>query len=100
MMGWKLYNESVEMLGLRYQFLPQLFRWHGRFHHVDSVERCWTVSRRRRGGHHQRRYFQVQCGDGVFELYQDLVAGTWHLRRSRLAPARVLVVQRYAPAWR
>ncbi len=99
-MSWKLYEESVEMQGLRYHFLPQLFRWRGRYHEVDSVDRCWTVSRRRRGGRMQRRYFQVQCGEGVFELYQDLLTGTWHLRRAMLAPARAFVVRRYAPAWR
>jgi len=91
-MGWKHYGEAVEMQGMRYQFLPQLFRWRGRFYDVDSVERCWTAPR--------RRYFKVHCGHGILELYQDLDAGTWHLRRARLAPARALSMQRYAPAWR
>lgn len=91
-MGWKYYDESVEMQELQYRFLPQLFRWRGRFFEVGSVERCWTRS--------QRRHFRVQCGYGVFELYQDLGTGAWHLRRARLAPARAVAVGRYAPAWR
>jgi hypothetical protein len=91
-MGWKFYDEAVEMQGLRHRFLPQHFRWRGRFYEVDSVERCWT-----RG---QRRYYRALCGPGVFELYQDLGAGTWHLRRARLAPARGVAIRRFAPAWR
>jgi hypothetical protein len=80
------------MQALRYSYLPQLFRWRGRFYDVDSVKRCWTKG--------QRRFFRAQCGPGVYELYQDLVAGTWHLRRARLAAARVVAVRRFAPAWR
>ena len=91
-MGWKVYDEAVEMQGLRHNYLPQLFRWRGRLYDVDSVERCWTTGR--------RRYFRAQCGPGVFELYQDLGLGTWHLRRVRLAAARVVAVRRFAPAWR
>ena len=99
-MGWKFYDEAVELLEQRFNYLPQLFRWRGRYYEVDAVERCWTVTRRRRRHHLQRRYFQVQCGDGTFELYQDLVAGTWRLRRARVAPARAWAVRRLAPAWR
>jgi hypothetical protein len=91
-MGWKFYHEAIEMRGLRYRFLPELFRWRGRFYEVDSVERCWTTEK--------RRYFRVQCGPGVFELYQELSAGFWRLRRARLAPARAPAAHRFAPAWR
>jgi hypothetical protein len=100
MMGWKYYDDSVEMLEQRFKYLPQLFRWRGRYFEVDAVERCWTVVRRRRKHRLQRRYFQVQCGDGTFELYQDLETGLWHLRRARMSPARSQAVRYLAPAWR
>lgn len=96
-MAWNVYDEAVEMMGLRHRFLPELFRWRGRHHSVESVERCWTVSRGRR---RQNRFFRVQCREGAFELYQDLVAGTWHLRRAMLAPSRVRAAGRQAVAWR
>ena len=99
-MGWVYFDESVEMIERRYQYLPHLFRWHGRFYDVVAVERSWTVVRRRGRHRLERRYFQVQCGDGTFELYQDLRTGTWHLRRAKAAPARVPVVRRLAFAWR
>lgn len=52
------------------------------------MERSWVVTARvlRR---HDRRYFQARCPEGVFEIYQDLKAGTWHLRRARIQPAGV-----------
>jgi hypothetical protein len=99
-MDWRFYDEAVELLGLRFNYLPQLFRWRGRFHEVEAVERCWTVARGRRGDGIQRRYFRVQCGDGSYELYQDLVMGTWHVRRARNAPRRAWGVRRLASAWR
>jgi hypothetical protein len=32
-------------------------------------------------------FFRARCSEGVFELYQDLEAGTWHLRRACPLPA-------------
>lgn len=95
-MGWKIYDEAVDMLGLRYRYLPHSFRWRGQRFTVQAVDRIWTVSRR----HVQRRFYQVHCGDGVYELYHDLRDNTWHLRRGRLAPAPVGAARRILPAWR
>lgn len=99
-MSWKVYDEAVEILERRFQLFPSVFRWRGRLYHVDAVERCWTVSRRNYRRRRERHYFQVLCGDGTFELYQDVSANTWHLRRASLSPAPTAVVRQIAPAWR
>lgn len=83
-MGWKIYDESVEIVEQRFQYFPRRFRWRGRHYVVDAVERCWTVSRLRWRRRVERRYFQVQCIEGRFELFQDLRTGAWHLRRAKL----------------
>jgi hypothetical protein len=99
-MGWKIYDEAVDMLVRRHRYFPQVFRWRGRRFEIESVDQCWTVTGHgwRRRAH--RHYFQVQCAEGTFELFQDLKDGTWHLRRARLLPASRPSVQRVAPAWR
>jgi hypothetical protein len=97
-MPWQNYDEAVEMLERRHQYFPQAFRWHGRRYEVDSIERCWQVIKRRRQPASPRQFFRVRCADGMFELYRDLEAGTWHMARARLAPAPVPVVRGLAPA--
>ena len=99
-MGWQVHNEAVEVVERRFAFFPHSFRWHGRFYEVESVERCWTVSRRGWGRRTSRRYFAVQCAAGTFELYQDLETGTWHLHRVKVPPAAVVGARRLAAAWR
>lgn len=99
-MRWKIYDEAVEMMDLQFRFLPHIFRWRGRCYEVESVERCWTVSRRRWRYRVERRYFKAQCAGGTFELYQDLRSGAWRLRRARLMALPVPVVRSTAPAWR
>jgi hypothetical protein len=99
MKKWKTFDEPVEMISLRFRYLPYLLRWRGERLEVEAVERTWTVSshwgRQRKG----RRYFRVSCSVGFLEIYHDLWANTWHLRRANLAPAR-LPVRRLAPVWR
>jgi hypothetical protein len=103
-MGWKIYDEAVEMVGRRFGYYPQVFRWRGRFFRVHDVERCWTRSGR--GTRHDRRrraerhFFQVSCDEGTFEVYQDLRANTWHLRRAKLRSGRRPLLRRSAPMWR
>ncbi len=99
-MTWKVYDEAVEMVERRFQFFPRIFRWRGRHYEVDAVERCWTVSRPGWKRRVERHYFVVRCADGIFELFQDIKANTWHLRRARSSPAPVAAVRRVAPAWR
>ena len=99
-MSWKIYDDTVEMVQRRVQYFPDVFRWRGRCHRVQSVRRCWTVARRGWRGRIERHFFQVECAEGEFELFQDVQDGTWHLRRARLAPARAPSVGRPVTASR
>lgn len=82
----------------RYGYFPQVFIWRGCRYDVYAVERCWTVSRRGRGGRVERHCFRVRCSfheptngaaldpvqdrrEGTFEVYQDVRHNTWHLRQ-------------------
>ena len=106
------YGEAVEVVEQRYSFFPRVFRWRGRCYEVESVERCRTVVRQGFRGPVERRYFHVRCAGGVFELYQDLRTGVWHLQRARSQGASVSLVPRILrkgpsagsgrvlPAWR
>jgi len=73
--------EPIEMRERRHRYFPKLFVWRGQRYHVDAVERCWTVSRRSRGGQVERHCFRVRCPQGTFEVYQDVRCNTWHLQR-------------------
>ncbi len=80
-MTWKIYEEAIDVMQHRWRYFPAAFRWRGRRHQIEAVERSWLVPAT--GWRRQdRRFFRVRCADGVFELYQDLRAGTWHLRRA------------------
>jgi hypothetical protein len=99
-MGWTLFDDAVEMLSRRHGYFPLAFRWRGQRFKVEAVERCWTVNRRTRRGRVERRFFQVRCAGGNFELYRDLVSGTWHLRRAKLGRTTGPAARRTTPAWR
>lgn len=75
----KRYNEPIEVQAKRFGFFPQVFLWHGRRYRVERVERAWTVCKQRSRRRVQRRCFRVHTAEGVFDLYQDLIANTWHL---------------------
>jgi len=77
----KRYNEPIEIKDKRFGFFPQTFLWHGRRYHVQRVEQAWTVSRQKPRRRVERRCFRVHTAEGIFELYQDLIANTWHLDR-------------------
>lgn len=83
-MGWKIYDEAIEMQQRRFGYFPKVFCWRGHRHVVQSVERCWTVSRRRLTRVAARHFFRVDCTEGTFELYQDAATNTWHVRRAKL----------------
>ena len=51
------------------------------WYYVYAVERCWTISRRGRGGRVEQHRFRVRCREGTFELYQDVRHNTWHMQR-------------------
>ena len=101
MMGWKIYDEAIDMAQRRFGYTPQVFNWRGRRYEVEELARSWETPARRRGRPRAaRRFFQLRCGEGLFEVYQDLESGAWHLRRARRAPARRPVVGAMVPAWR
>jgi len=98
-MHWKIYDEAVEMVQRRFCYFPRVFYWRGHRHEVEAVEGSWTVVRpgwRRRV---ERHFFRVRCVQGDFELYQEIRAGTWHLRRARLASARMVALRQVVPVW-
>lgn len=97
-MNWQRYDESVELLQKRFQYFPQAFRWRGGHYIVDSIERCWTVSRRGWKRRVARHYFRLCCPEGIFELYHDLAANTWHLGRAVLGSSSESAVGQLARA--
>ncbi len=77
----KRYNEPIEMQAKRFGYFPQAFLWHGHRYCVTRVERAWTICQRRASRRVERRCFRVHTAEGIFDLYQDLVANTWHLEK-------------------
>lgn len=98
-MGWKVYDEAVEMLERQFQYLPRCFRWRGHRFRVEAVTAVWV--RRERPWHRQggRRFFRVRCAEGDLELYQDLRTGAWFLRRARLLPIKAARAGSRWPTW-
>ena len=77
----KVLDEPIEVKERRHSFMPQAFMWHGHCYRVHAVERCWTVLKRRRS--EGRLCFLVRCAEGMFEVHQDLLTNTWHLRTAQ-----------------
>ncbi len=88
-----VHHDYIEMRQRRFNYFPQSFRWHGLTYYVQAVERSWTkmggrLLRRRA----ERLCFRVRavaslredgpfCPPRKFDIYQDLIANTWHLER-------------------
>jgi hypothetical protein len=87
--SWKKYDEPVDMEQRRFRYFPLVFRWRGRRFEVDTVERSWLGARSRWLRTPDLRFFRLCVPDGQFEVYHDLIADTWHLRRARLQPTPV-----------
>jgi hypothetical protein len=81
--------EPIDMRERRHGYFPKTFVWRGHKYHVHAVERCWTISRRGRGGRVEQHRFRVRCSfgpardrrEGTFEVYQDVRHNTWHIQR-------------------
>ena len=73
--------EPIDMRARRHGYFPKTFVWRGHKYDVYAVERCWTISRRGRGGRVEQHRFRVRCGEGTFEVYQDVRYNTWHMHR-------------------
>ena len=74
-------GEAIDMRARRHGYFPKTFVWRGHKYNVRAVERCWTVSRRGRGGRVEQHRFRVRCREGTFEVYQDVRHNTWHMQR-------------------
>ncbi len=94
-MGWRFYDEAIEMMQRRLGYFPHLFLWRGRVYEVDSVDRCWELGPRK--DRPARRCFRVEAGGATFDLCRDLEAGTWHLRRARWHPGSVTAARIMLP---
>jgi hypothetical protein len=74
-------NEPIEVSDTRFNYFPKTFLWRGRAHHVRSVDRCWTVSRRRVLNTVKRHCFRVRTADAIYDLHQDPARDAWYLDR-------------------
>ncbi|MCP4538039.1 MAG: hypothetical protein GY832_12925 [Chloroflexi bacterium] len=73
--------ESIDMRERKHGYFPKTFVWRGHKYRVRAVERCWTISRRGRGGRVEQHRFRVCCREGTFEVYQNVRHNTWHMQR-------------------
>ncbi len=67
-------REAVEIQEKRFGYFPKRFRWRGKVYDVEQVERCWTTMKR-----NPSLCFRVRCGEGSFDLFQDVHANTWEV---------------------
>ena len=74
-------EEQIQVCDKRFNYFPKTFRWRGETYHVRSVDRCWTVTRRRLLGSVERHCFRVRTAGGVYDLHQDLDRNEWYLAR-------------------
>jgi len=72
-------DEAIEVVALKYDYLPAAFRWRNRRLDVIDVERVWTIQQPA-----GKRLFRVRCSVGSFLLEQRLADGGWRLRRHPL----------------
>ena len=69
--------------------LPHRFRWREGEHTVAEIlatwhlrDRWWVQPGEGTAGSSDRRYYRIQCADGLLcDLYHDVVADTWILDR-------------------
>lgn len=75
----RLAEEPITLTAYRYGFLPARFQSRGVLHLIVQIEAIWEEAGRRRRA--DRRYFAVRCANGRrCTLFQNLRAGTWHVR--------------------
>lgn len=66
--------DAVEIQEKRFGYFPQRFRWRGKTHEVQAVERCWTKT-----GRNPHLCFRVRSADGTFDLTQNVKTNIWTL---------------------
>ncbi len=62
--------------------IPRAFRWQGRCYAVDEVLERWRETGRWWRGEAPKLFFRVETGGGIWEIYLDTRANTWHLYRA------------------
>ena len=67
-------DDAVEIQEKRFGYFPQRFRWRGKSHDVQAVERCWTKT-----GRSPHLCFRVRSAEGVFHLTQNVKTNIWTL---------------------
>jgi Domain of unknown function (DUF6504) len=87
----RVYGEPVEVQA-REDGRPVTFAWRGRKHAVIAVQEHWVINRDwwREAvpvlGRPELRFWRVEAAGagqsaGIYELREDIAAGTWTLRR-------------------
>ena len=74
-------NEPIIVHDTQFNYFPKTFLWRGKAYYVRSVDRCWTVSRRRLMNKVERHCFRVRTADAIYDLHQDVGRGAWYLDR-------------------
>ena len=74
-------DDAVEIQEKRFGYFPQRFRWRGKSHEVQAIERCWT-----RTGRNAHLCFRVRSADGIFDLRQNVKTNIWTLSVVQLNP--------------
>ncbi len=67
-------NDAVEIVEKRFGYFPHRFHWRGHTHQVQAVERTWTKM-----GRAAQLCFRVRCGEGTFDLTQNVKTNIWSL---------------------
>jgi hypothetical protein len=76
----KLYEDLVTVE--REAGMPAAFSWRGRRYEVRDVIGRWRIEGRWWEDGRDREYWRIEAAGGaVVDLYEDRLAGRWHLER-------------------
>jgi len=81
-------HEQIMVVKKRFGYFPQTFLWRGKTFEVLATEKCQTELKRSLFNRVERHHFRVNCAEGTFELFQDILNNTWHIKQSRTRKAR------------
>ncbi len=71
--------DKVTVKSKRFGHFPSSFTWRGKLHHVDAVERCWTIKQDR--DKTSLYCFRIRTTAGRYVLQQDLKSKRWYIRK-------------------
>lgn len=74
-------NEPISITAHDHGYFPKSFLWRGQRHQINSIEKCWTVSRRDWLGRVEKHCFKVRTAEAMFVVYHDLARNAWYLER-------------------